>query len=92
MYHFLSWPSTIFSRIASGLPATASSASSSAFFASRTSAGISSTSTYSGREPGDLHREVADELLELVGARDEVGLAVDLDQDAERGRRCGCSC
>ena len=44
------------------------------------------------RSAGDLHREVADELLELVGARDEVGLAVDLDRARRRGRRGGCSC
>ncbi len=35
------------------------------------------------REAGDLDREVAHQLLELVGARDEVGLAVDLDQHAD---------
>ena len=33
--------------------------------------------------PGDLDGQVPDELLELVGAGDEVGLAVDLDQDAD---------
>ena len=33
-------------------------------------------------EAGDLHREVADELAEVVRAGDEVGLAVDLDHDA----------
>src|SRR5690242_13802619 len=36
-----------------------------------------------GRQAGDLDREIADELLELVGAGDEVRLAVDLDQDAD---------
>ena len=35
------------------------------------------------REAGDLDGEVADELLELLGARDEVGLAVDLDEHAD---------
>ena len=35
------------------------------------------------REAGDLDREVADELLELVGAGHEVGLAVDLDEHAD---------
>ena len=35
------------------------------------------------RQAGDLDREVADELLELVGARDEVRLAVDLDEHAD---------
>ena len=34
-------------------------------------------------EPGDLNREVADELLELLGAGDEVRLAIDLDEDAD---------
>src|SRR5690349_5516015 len=32
---------------------------------------------------GDLHRDVAGEALEVVVARDEVGLAVDLDEDAD---------
>src|SRR6185436_215755 len=40
-----------------------------------------------GTHPGDLDRQVADELLELVGARDEVGLAVDLDQHADAAAR-----
>src|SRR5215218_5843849 len=39
------------------------------------------------REAGDLHREVLDELLELVGPRDEVRLAVDLDEHAEAAAR-----
>src|SRR5687768_16795905 len=38
-------------------------------------------------QSGHLDREVADELLELVGAGDEVGLAVDLDQDADPAAR-----
>src|SRR5215510_9056194 len=33
----------------------------------------------------DLHPEVLHEILERVGTRDEVGLAVDLDQHAELG-------
>ncbi len=48
-----------------------------------TSAGIRSMSTYDRRQARDLHGEVPDELLELVRARDEVRLAVDLDQDAD---------
>src|SRR6185369_9169181 len=40
-----------------------------------------------GCEARDLDREVADELLELVGAGDEVGLAVDLDQHADPAAR-----
>ena len=83
MYHLASWPSTIFSRIASGFACTDSSAARAAFFASRTSSGMRSMSTYCGGEAGDLHGEVADELLELVGAGHEVGLAVDLDQHAD---------
>ena len=46
---------------------------------------------YTRREAGDLHREVADELLEVVVAGHEVGLAVDLDEHAQRGRRRGCT-
>ena len=34
-------------------------------------------------QAGDLHRQVTNQLLELVGARHEVGLAVDLDQNAD---------
>ena len=81
--HFLSWPSTIWARIASGFFWVAGSASSSARLASRTSAGMRSASTYSGSQPGDLDREVPDELLELLVAGDEVGLAVDLDEHAD---------
>ena len=41
-----------------------------------------------GHEPAgacrsDVHRDVADQLLELIRLGDEVGLAVDLDQDAD---------
>src|SRR5439155_12090607 len=38
-----------------------------------------------GVRRGDLHREVFDERLERVGFRDEVRLAVDLDEHAELG-------
>ena len=84
LYHLLSWPSTIFSRIASGFAWTDSSASEGRLLREQdVLAGCRSTSTYSGGEAGDLHREVPDELLELVRAGDEVGLAVDLDQHAD---------
>ena len=66
-----------------GLLLDASSASSSAFLASRTSAGIALLVDVQRRQAGDLDREVADELLELVGAGHEVGLAVDLDEHAD---------
>ena len=32
---------------------------------------------------GDLHREIAGELLEIIASGDEVGLTVDLDQHAD---------
>ena len=82
-YHFLSWPSTIWARMFSG------------FFwvglvgeqlgllgleaVGRDRVGVD----VQRGEAGDLDREVADELLELVGAGDEVGLAVDLDEHAD---------
>ena len=82
-YHFLSWPSTIWARMSSGFFWTRLVGEQLGLLASRASAGMRSTSTYSGGEAGDLDGEVADELLELVGARDEVGLAVDLDEHAD---------
>ncbi len=51
--------------------------------ASRTSAGTSAASTYSARRPADLDGDLVGELLELLGPGDEVGLAVDLDEDAD---------
>ena len=86
-YHFLSWPSTICGRMFSGFFWTDSSASSSAFFASRSSAGMLACVDVQRGEAGDLDGEVADELLELVGASDEVGLAVDLDEHADAAAR-----
>ena len=38
---------------------------------------------YTGAKRDDLHGEVAHELLEVLGAGHEVGLAVDLDQHAD---------
>src|SRR5205807_8023826 len=38
-----------------------------------------------GVRRGDLHREILDELLERVGLRDEVRLAIHLDEHAELG-------
>ena len=67
----------------SGFFWVASSASSSACLASRSVGRDPVDVDVQRREAGDLHGEVADELLELVGAGHEVGLAVDLDEHAD---------
>ena len=83
-YHFFSWPSTICGAdVLRLLLDGARRASSSAFFASSVSAGIALDVDVERARPADLDRQVADELLELVGPGDEVRLAVDLDQDAD---------
>ena len=50
---------------------------------SSTSAGTSSRRTYLRAGGGDLQRQLLEQRLEVVGARDEVGLAVELDEDAD---------
>ena len=83
MYHLASWPSTIFSRISAGFFCVVSSASSSAFLAASDVGRDRLDGRVRGRQAGDLHGEVADELLEVVVAGHEVRLAVDLDEHAQ---------
>ena len=59
------------------------SSRSSARLASSTAAGMRVDVDVLRAQAGDLDRQVLDELLELLGAGDEVGLAVDLDEHAD---------
>ena len=73
---------TIFSTTLAGLPEASAWSWKMARSRSSTSAVTSSRRT-NGLGRRDVHRDVAHQLLELVGAGHEVGLAVDLDQDAD---------
>ena len=53
---------------------------------SRSSSGTSSSDTQRGAAEATCTRDLAGELEELLVAGDEVGLAVDLDERARRGR------
>ncbi len=83
MYHFLSWPSTICSRIALGLRLGRLVGEQLGLLRLEDVGGDAVDVDVQRREPGDLDGEIADEPLELVGAGDEVRLAVDLDQHAD---------
>ena len=83
MKNFSSLPSTILSQTFSGLPCSLSWALTISFSFSTTSGGTSSRCRKSGLLGGDVHRDVLHEGLEELVARDEVGLAVDLHQDAD---------
>ena len=78
-----SWPSTIFSRIAAGLDCDRLVGQQLGLLALGHVGRDGLDGRVHGREARDLHREVADELLEVLVAGHEVGLAVDLDEHAQ---------
>ena len=76
-------PSTILSQIFSGLPSPSPARGRRARSRSTISAGMSSRRHRQRVRRGDVHREVAHQRLELLGARHEVRLAVHLHQHAD---------
>ena len=82
-YHFFSWPSTICSRMFSGFFWTDSSPEQLGLLRLEIRGRDRVHVDVERAQARHLDREVADELLELVGPGDEVRLAVDLDQDAD---------
>ena len=85
-------PSTILSTIFSGLPSASARARWMSFSFSSAAGGHIFLADELRIGRGDLHGQVVHQFLEIVGARHEIGLAVDFHQHAQLRRRGECSC
>ena len=89
--HFASWPSTIFSTMSRACPPRLLSPRRPCARLRRPPRGSPPPRRTAGRRrAGDVQRDLAGELLEVVVARDEVRLALDLDHRRRPCRSRGC--